>query len=146
LIATLVEPPLLEKKKLVGMKDLGGVFRFCFVEKPGLRWIIFAWCMLGTATWTAVWFYPKYFTATGWSVAQQGWIFAFYQLVAGAAALMARRFKPGDRHIYVLFGAFALCASSAHMLFGLTLLSWGFLFGVLHQVCRGAVPVVFSTA
>lgn len=146
LVFTLKEPPTIKEKRLVSVRQLAGVFRFCILENFKLRWIIVAWSVLGVGSWLVVWFYPIYFAGSGWSVKEQGRIFAFYQLVAAVASLAARRFKNTHAVLSSIFVGFAICLVLGHMLFGLLLVSWGFLFGALHQVCRGAVPVVFSSA
>ena len=146
LIALLREPPLERAKKMIGLRALPEVVSHCMGRESGLRWIMGAWCFLGAATWLAVWFYPVYFNATGWSERQQGYIFAAYHVVAGGASLCARHFKGRMELILPIFMGLAMCTVSAHLLFGLIATSWGVLFGALHQVCRGVVPVVFGSA
>lgn len=146
LIALLLEPPGERRKAMLGVRALPEAISHCIRPQNGLRWIMSAWCFLGAATWLAVWFYPVYFVATGWSERDQGFIFAAYHVVAGSASLCARRFKGRLELILPIFLGLAMCTVSAHLLFGLVTASWGILFGGLHQICRGAVPVVFGSA
>ncbi len=44
------------------------------------------------------------------------------------------------------FVAFVLLAAMAHLLFGMVVAVWAFLFGAMHQIVRGAAPVVFGHA
>ena len=145
-IAFLHEPPLERTKKMMGLGALPEVISHCIGRQNGLRWIMAAWCFLGAATWLAVWFYPVYFSATGWSEREQGYIFAGYHLVAGGASLCARHFRGRTELLIPIFMGLAMCTVSAHLLFGLVMASWGILFGALHQICRGVVPVVFGSA
>jgi hypothetical protein len=131
---------------MVGFSELPRVFSFCAQDRGWLRWIIPAWCALAVASWLGVWFYPIYFERTGWNIQEQGRIFAFYNLIACVASLTARRFKSRTEMLYPIFAGLALASVTAHLLFGLIATSWGFLFGLLHQINRGATPVVFSSA
>lgn len=145
-VSLIQEPPREGIKEMRGLKELPGVLAHCINDTQGLRWIMLAWCFLGTATQLAVWFYPVYFEATGWDEKEQGRIFALYAIVAGMSSLFARNFKGRAELIYPIFVGLTVCAISGHILLGLVATEWGVLFGLLHQVCRGVVPVVFGSA
>lgn len=145
-LALLIKEPELEGgKRLVSVGQLPSVFRFCF--KPGSHqlWLIGAWSIVAVVSWVAVWFYPLCFNAAGLSVQNQGAIFAFYNVVAAAAAFAARR-QEGTPSAGMALLTFVGLSAVAHVLFGTFVGVWAFLFGALHQVVRGAAPVVFGNA
>lgn len=72
-------------------------------------------------------------------------MFAFYNIVAAAASLAARR-QETMMSVPTAFVAFVLLAAVAHLLFGMVVAVWAFLFGAMHQIVRGAAPVVFGHA
>lgn len=145
-VSLIQEPSRDRSSQMLSIKELPDVFVHCINDTLGVRWIMLAWCFLGTATQLAVWFYPVYFEATGWNEKDQGKIFALYAITAGMSSACAGKFKGRSELLYPIFVGLAACAISGHLLLGLVTTGWGVLFGVLHQICRGIVPVVFGTA
>ena len=145
LVLGITEPRVDREKRLVSVTQLPKVFGFCLQPGSPQLWLIAAWSVVTVAIWLAMWFYPLCFKTAGLSVAQQGAVFAFYNAVAGAASLAARRQREGTS-MPAAFVGFILLAASAHLLFGTVVAVWAFLFGALHQIVRGAAPVVFGSA
>lgn len=145
LVLLVVEPNVDRDRRLVSVRQLPKVFGFCLQLGSPQLWLIAAWSVVTVATWLAMWFYPICFKTAGLSVAQQGLVFAFYNVVAGAASLAARRQHEGVS-VPAAFVVFVLLAAAAHLLFGVVVAVWAFLFGAMHQIVRGAAPVVFGHA
>lgn len=130
--------------KMVAPSELGNVFRFCFSRCRTVRWLIVSMSVVGTLAWVAVWFYPLYLDKVGFPLERQGYAFAAFNLVAGISALSARWLSNGKRNVTAALLMFGLAIGFGHLLFGLITAPWGFLFGALHQLWRGAGGVIFG--
>ncbi len=145
LVLFVSEPPSSGKDKLVTVRQLPEVVGFCF--KPGSYqlWLIVAWSVTAVATWMAVWFYPLCFGQVGLSLSEQSVVFAGYNLVAAAGSFWARWRKSGQS-VPAAFLTFVVMAAVAHLVLGSVVAVWAVLFGALHQIVRGAAPVIFGAA
>lgn len=145
LVLFVKEPTPSGEDKLVRVRQLPQVFCFCFQPGSYQRWLIVAFSVTTVATWLAVWFYPLCFAKAGLTVGQQGAIFAAYNIVAASGALWAR-WQKGQQSITRMFLAFLAMSALAHVVLGSVVAVWVVLFGMLHQIVRGAAPVVFGRA
>ncbi len=145
LLALVTEPVVDKEPRLVGFGELPRVLAFSLRPGSAQLWLIAAWSVVAVGTWLAVWFYPLSFQLAGLTPGQQGAVWAFYNCVAGLAAFAARRHTAGTS-VASSFIVFVGLTAGAHVLFGTVVAAWAFLFGALHQVVRGAAPVVFGRA
>lgn len=145
LVLFVKEPKVDSEERLVSVAQIPQVLAFCFQPGSQQLWLIGAWSLCTVGAWLAVWFYPLCFEQAGLTVGQQGAVFCFYNTVAALASFGARRLKEKSS-IPMAMLLFVGCSALGHLLLGTLVVAWAFVFGALHQVVRGAGPVIFGHA
>ena len=125
-------------------REILNISRFCFLENKRVRWLILFPAILLACVQSSFWLYQPYFIAVNISQVYFGCIYAFFNIVAGIGSWRIAKylFSKNEKNIA---GLFVFLTAISFVLLSKYASLYSFLFAGLHQVVRGATPVIFST-
>jgi MFS family permease len=144
LCAFMVEPPI---ELIASDAPRGGSLRQAvssvLLSSGGLRWMIIAPGFVMSINQTYLWIYAEYFQDCKITTTQSGYIFALFNLIAGASALWLRKIESDQVAIKAVFALLlAIVASTLGLLSVVGVLAW--LVIIPQQVVRSVSSSLFS--
>lgn len=140
----LVEPP---KGLTTQAEESGGTLREAVsaivLSSSHIRWMAIAPGFVAGINQTFLWMYPEYLAECGIQLAQTGYVFALFNLVAGVSALTLRGITDTRRSVMIFFTLIcALAGSTLGLVYVVGGLAW--LLILPQQMVRSVSGALFS--
>jgi MFS family permease len=142
----IIEPPLeMSVGETKTRRAVGAATKLLLFSDMQVRWMVLAPGFVMAINQTYLWMYKDYLTDCSMTIAQVGYLFAFFHIVAGASAFALRSVKEVSTSVIVLFVTLlGLMASTTGMI--ATVAVWAWILLIPQQMARSLTGVLFSEA
>jgi MFS family permease len=140
----MVEPPLCDERTVATPQGtLREAFSAILLSSSLIRWMALAPGFVAGLNQTFLWMYPEYLAECDIQRAESGYVFALFNLIAGATAMSLREIKDGKRAAQMFFVLLvALAGSTIGLASTVGGLAW--LLIIPQQMIRSTTGALFS--